>query len=359
MRKLCDLAGCIWADQIYFCETLKQAVVPLDKKWPSTILWLRGIDESTILSEKQKTGLQNILLSIFQKKDFSESTFAEIERNILTIMTERQAEEIQKVMREAAELARDVQSIFGKRYDNIACMVSSMDSDQAKGVEPAVTLAGLRGTLKEMLVKMADDIDSLKDLSWKDDLTGLANRRSFDAFLHKAVTDWEAYETPVSMIMLDIDHFKNVNDTFGHHVGDQVLQALAERLTKTVQPLAVKGRGNVFVARYGGEEFAVVLCGEIASRAAVIAEIIRKMVSKIVVFPLDVNDADGGHSREKITPTICCGVSEPWKGWQDNRQARLVDAADKALYRAKSNGRNCVMQYLHEGEERFKLITPC
>jgi len=337
-----------------FCETLRQAAVPLDKKWPFTILWLRGISESAVLSEKQKVELQSILLNILQQKHFSESAFEETERNIHTIITSQQTEEIRKIMKEAAELAQDVHTIFGKRRDDIACMVSSVDSDLANGVEPAAALAGLRSSLKDVIAKMADDVDSLKDLSWKDSLTGLANRRALDEFLQKAVASWAANQRPTSMIMLDIDHFKDVNDTFGHRVGDQVLQALAGQLAKVVQPLCADG-GSVHVARYGGEEFTIVLCGELAVRAVMLAELIRKTASKIVVVPLE---AEGGHSKEKITLTVSCGVSELWKGWQNNWQARLIDAADQALYRAKSSGRNCTVQSLSEGKDKFKVIKP-
>jgi diguanylate cyclase (GGDEF)-like protein len=307
-----------------------------------------------VLSEKQKIELQSMLRSILQKKDFSESTFEETERKIHAIITAQQAEEIRKIMKEAIKLAHDVQNIFDKRREDIVCMVSLMDSDLAKGVEPAVVLAGLRSSLKDAIAKMADDVDSLQFLSRQDSLTGLANRRSFDAFLQKAVASWEAHETPISMIMLDIDHFKDVNDTFGHSIGDQVLQALAEELTKIVEPLAAGG-DNVLVARYGGEEFALVLCGELASRAVLLAEVIRKTARRIVVVPLE---ADADDSRRKVKLTVSCGVSALWKGWQGNWQAKLIDTADKALYRAKSNGRNCTVQFLHDGEEQYKSIAP-
>ena len=353
-RTLCALADCIWADQMSFCEMLTQATVPLDKKWPFTILWLRGISESTVLPEKEKIELQKILLNILQKKNFSESAFSETEQSIYTIITAKHTEEIQRIMKEATELAHDVHKIFGKRHADIAGMVSSVDSDLAKGVEPAVALAGLRSSLKDAMAKMADDVDSLKTLSWKDALTGLANRRSFDEFLQKVVASWEAHETPASMIMLDIDHFKDVNDTFGHRIGDQVLQALAELLTKIVQPLDPSGE-NTLVARYGGEEFSIVLHGALAARAVVLAESIRKAAGKIVVVPLEVESVG---SPQKVKLTVSCGVSELWKGWKNNWQARLVDSADKALYRAKSNGRNCTVQYLHRGEEHYKVITP-
>jgi len=354
MKKPCSLADCIWADQMSFCDTLKRVAVPLNSKWPFTILWLRGINESTVLLEKQKVELQSILLSILQKKNFSEFALEEIEQDIYTIITAQQVEEIRRIMKEATELAHDVHNIFGKRHDDIACMASAVDSDLAKGVEPAVALAGLRSSLKDVIAKMADDIDSLKTLSWKDGLTGLANRRAFDDFLQKAMSSREENQTPISMIMLDIDYFKVVNDTFGHRVGDQVLQALAGQLVKVIQPLTAAG-DNVLAARYGGEEFAIVLCGELAPRAAMLAEIIRKSASKIVLSPFE---ADGGSRREKVTLTVSCGVAELWEGWQGDWQAKLVEAADKALYRAKSSGRNCTVQFLPEGEDRFKVIEP-
>jgi len=353
MSTSCLLADCIWSGQTTFCAALKQASVPLDNKWPLIILYLRGIKENTILSEKQKAELQGLLLDILQKKNFSEAAFAEVERTVHAIITADYVEKIREITKEAAELARDVHNMLGKRRDDVADIVTAVDSDLAKGVEPDLVLADLRSSLKNVLAKMAEDADTLMALSRQDSLTGLANRRYFDEFLQKAVASWESDAIPVSMIMLDIDYFKKVNDTFGHRTGDQVLQALAGQMNKILHPLAADG-DKILVARYGGEEFAVVLCGELALRAVVLAEIIRKTAGKIMVAP---PEAESGGNLEKITLTVSLGVTTIGEGWKGAYQSNIVDFADKALYRAKSSGRNCTVQYLPGSDDPYKVVS--
>ena len=356
MRTSCALADCIWADNTDFCTVLEQAAVPLDKKWPLIILYLRGIKENAALSERQKMELQRLLLGILQEKNFSERALEETERNIHAIITADHAEKIREIIKEAAGMAQEVHNMVGQRCEDVACIVSAVDSDLAKGMDPGAVLVGLHNSLKDVMAKMAEDVDSLKALSWQDALTGLANRRSFDVYLQKAIAAWEEHQPPISLIMIDIDHFKKVNDTFGHRAGDQVLQTLGGLLSKTIQPLAADGE-SALVARYGGEEFAVVLCGELASRALTLAEVIRKAASKITIT---LPGTECGGPPEKDTLTISLGVSAMWPGWQvgGDMQGRLVDAADRALYRAKSSGRNCTVQFLPDSDEPYKLLSP-
>jgi diguanylate cyclase (GGDEF)-like protein len=215
-------------------------------------------------------------------------------------------------------------------------------------------LADLRTSLKSVLAKMTQDVDTLMTLSRQDGLTGLANRRSFDEFLQKAVASWEDDGIPISLIMLDIDYFKKVNDTFGHRTGDQVLQALAKQVTKIIHPL-ITNDDKALVARYGGEEFGIVLCGSLAPRAVVLAEVIRKTASKIVVIP---PEEESGDDKEKLALTVSLGVATVcvWEGWKGAYQSNIVDFADKALYQAKSGGRNCTVQYLPESDEPYKVV---
>jgi diguanylate cyclase (GGDEF)-like protein len=160
-------------------------------------------------------------------------------------------------------------------------------------------------------------------LATTDGLTGLSNRRSFTAQLQARHREAERYKKPLSLLLLDIDHFKKVNDTYGHPAGDAVLRgvALAAR---------TQARETDLCARYGGEEMAFILPETDARGAMVIAERVRAAV------------AAAQHPTESgnIRVTVSVGVAtSPADG--DSPEA-LLEAADKALYRAKQAGRNRV-----------------
>ena len=159
----------------------------------------------------------------------------------------------------------------------------------------------------------------LEEMATTDALTGLRNRRKFD---HVIDIEWRRamrQSTPVALLMIDADHFKAYNDTFGHQAGDQVLVGIAICISDSVS------RAGDCAARYGGEEFAVLLPGTSASDAFKVAEKIRDKVQ--------------GWSDDEVTSTVSCGVASliPVAGMD---WSVLVSAADKALYAAKAGGRN-------------------
>jgi len=160
-----------------------------------------------------------------------------------------------------------------------------------------------------------------EELAQKDELTGLKNRRAFFEQGHRIFEQSKRFGHPVSVIMMDIDHFKMINDTYGHSVGDKVLHAVAEPLQRLVREIDV-------VARMGGEEFAFALPETGLEDAANLAERLRSEIEELVV----TND---GH-QIKITASF--GVVT-CKDGNENIDALLTDA-DDALYVAKNNGRN-------------------
>jgi two-component system, cell cycle response regulator len=168
-------------------------------------------------------------------------------------------------------------------------------------------------------------IDGLCELSLKDPLTGLANRRHFGSVLEREIDRVARSGEAALLLMLDIDHFKTVNDTYGHSAGDQVLQAVARALAACVRPMDT-------LARYGGEEFAVVLpCCQAAFGHAV-AERIRKTVE---ATPIRVAPSVDLHV------TISIGGAFAME-WIRSTTLLWTDRADHQLYCAKSEGRNRV-----------------
>jgi diguanylate cyclase (GGDEF)-like protein len=159
--------------------------------------------------------------------------------------------------------------------------------------------------------------------SMVDALTGLYNRRWLDSKLRSLVLRTKRERHPLSVIMLDIDHFKRFNDNYGHRAGDCVIQAVAKTFSNNVRPLD-------FSARYGGEEFCILLPYTNAAGAKIAAERIRKLVASGTVL-------DEGLELPKVTISAGAASLQP-----DEDATKLLGRADQALYRAKQAGRNRV-----------------
>ncbi|MCA9733317.1 MAG: diguanylate cyclase [Deferribacteres bacterium] len=161
-------------------------------------------------------------------------------------------------------------------------------------------------------------------LAYRDALTGIANRRQFEETLALEWRRAKRINAPISMIMIDIDHFKNFNDTYGHQAGDECLKKVAAVLNNTVT------RPGDLVARYGGEEFAVILTT--GNRGALLlAQKMRLKISKLQIHH-ELTESD-----RHIT--ISLGVATQYPA-SESSPAELIEEADKALYRAKNEGRN-------------------
>lgn len=189
-------------------------------------------------------------------------------------------------------------------------LVTLRDADQRRHFEESLDRANLE----------------LKTLASTDALTGLANRRQFDATLHKEWYRALRDATPLGLLMIDLDRFKALNDRFGHQMGDAFLARVGQVIRDNVR------RAGDMAARYGGEEFAVVLPGTAAAGALEIAEHIRRAVAAT-----DTSDlVEGGH-RLSVSIGVAATVALAGGG-----SATLVHSADAALYQAKRNGRNRV-----------------
>jgi len=159
----------------------------------------------------------------------------------------------------------------------------------------------------------------LVDLTIRDPLTNAFNRRHFIDSLELAIANYQRHKHPMTLVALDIDHFKRVNDTFGHQVGDDVLIAIVDIITARKRQI-----DGVF--RLGGEEFAILLSNTDTQPALILAEDIRQRIARATLI-------------DEYPITISLGVAE----YQDNEHLDAwIKRADDDLYRAKADGRNCI-----------------
>ncbi len=172
----------------------------------------------------------------------------------------------------------------------------------------------------------------LQYLTAIDGLTLIANRRALDSTLSTEWTRAQRKQLPLSLLMIDVDHFKRYNDAFGHPAGDSCLRNIAEALRSHVR------RPGDLAARYGGEEFAVVLSGANENDALLVAENIR-----MEILALSIPHPESSHGH--VTVSIGCASLIPDR---NNSTELLYERADQALYRSKRSGRNRVMVWRPE-----------
>lgn len=162
----------------------------------------------------------------------------------------------------------------------------------------------------------------LEKLALNDSLTGLGNRATFDMSIKQAAARTQRSGTPFSLLMIDLDHFKWFNDTYGHQAGDNVLQ-------KAAKAIGDSARDSDICCRYGGEEFAVILPDTEPKNALILAERIHKQIARV----------SRQLRQHRLPVTVSIGVSSADQSRSTNPKG-IIEEADRALYLAKENGRN-------------------
>jgi diguanylate cyclase len=153
-----------------------------------------------------------------------------------------------------------------------------------------------------------------------DAVTGLPNRLAYEERMELELARWKRFDSPLTMLVWDVDDFKKINDRYGHQAGDKALRVIA-------QSLKARLRETDFIARFGGEEFVCLLCGAEGEEALSVAEEMRQSV-----------ESNGFHSQGKpVVVTISCGLTSFRKG---DGVEQVFSRADKALYQAKRSGKN-------------------
>lgn len=225
----------------------------------------------------------------------------------------------------------DAEDLLCDAHEAGSDMAVLLDIKQRSGMSAGEILALANEALAEISfdaeeenVRLESEKQQLAKAASQDGLTGLANRRTFDEFLDEQVDLTEAMAGQLSLMIIDLDHFKSINDTYGHQAGDEVLRSVADVLAASVREVDLP-------ARYGGEEFAVVMPETGIRGATLMAQRLRKNVAALEiavpggkVFSVTASVGVAGYGPSAATPEA------------------LLGAADSALYEAKHAGRNTV-----------------
>ncbi len=223
-----------------------------------------------------------------------------------------------------AGMSEQINSV--KDREGLRTIVESLVQTTNEMQETNVTLEQRLIATKSEINQLQANLDTVRTESLTDPMTGLANRKFFDDTLDKAIAEAPTRSEPMSLLMIDIDHFKTFNDTYGHLTGDQVLRLVASSVKQNV-------KGQDVAARYGGEEFVVVLPSTPLRSALTVAEHIRR-----AAMSKELMKRSTGQHLGRITVSV--GVATLHPG--DTAQM-LIERADACLYAAKRNGRNRVI----------------
>ena len=274
-----------------------------------------------------KAELIDLYLDTYHVRDVERERSAEF----IDKLAEELYEEVQRIMKTVSEHDENI-SKGGTRIEEIASGITNEDLHSI--LEDIMhEVKGLKNINKKFMrkldqqrkeiKKLRDELKRVKEEANVDPLTGLRNRRSFERTLQEFFKDYKRYGYPFSLIMIDLDNFKNINDTYGHLVGDRVLREIGTILRSYL-------RAKDIPARTGGEEFTVILPGIKKEDALKVAERLRKVLENHLI---DVGD-------RKLNVTASFGVVEADEKFKDIDD--MLKEVDRKLYEAKRKGKNRV-----------------
>ncbi len=236
-----------------------------------------------------------------------------------------------KSLKKSSDMASSLDELKIQLAEKLDSIDSALQTKQAKDRAIKQVVLKSKNAFKTGFVKLKKELDEATKYSEKlekklnrDQLTGAFNRRAYDKKIEEEMARFLRYETDFSILLIDADKFKLINDNYGHAIGDRCLQEIIKRSI----PLL---RKNDMLARYGGEEFVVIMPETDSQGAKEAAEKIRQTIEKIEFV----------YKKDKVKVTVSIGVTQSKKG--DKNHLQIFERADIAVYQAKEKGRNRVL----------------
>ncbi|WP_051286520.1 GGDEF domain-containing protein [Megalodesulfovibrio gigas] len=330
------------------CRTLDKAGVPTDQKWRTLILYMRSLREYTTLTDSQKSAIQNLVLEALRKKEFTDAEFQRIIQRKQDILGEPCNDRLKMALAETMALVEEFSALVTTRKDDVLELGQRTVEALESGADPLELVGKIKASFKAVVDAMEGDVCHLREMSYTDALTGIGNRRAFDECMEEVVRLWQEQTVPSCLVMFDIDHFKDFNDTYGHRIGDHALTVVGRILMTYGEKIAPLLAGPCRAFRYGGEEFAMIFQNASQEQVLMHADALRSAVKK---HPLIIRDPAGGVVDSSRHITVSAGVASLQPYWKSPLVAHLIDAADGALYRAKQAGRDRVVVYTPPPED--------
>jgi diguanylate cyclase (GGDEF)-like protein len=248
--------------------------------------------------------------------------------NKFSLNLEDQMDDFTKTVQISKDLAKIKKSVLSRLSSIRDAVEEKRKADDLRLAEAKREMQTLRGTLGQMKEEIQEAHRKTKSLEREtllDPLTGVHNRRGYEKRIQEELHRYQRYEQSFSLVLIDIDQFKEVNDRFGHAVGDRCLK-------ETVSTISPVLRESDFLARYGGDEFVIILPGTGKEGARQTAERVRQRIQGTRFV------CSSGHKEEHIPITLSLGVTEAQPS--DPDADSLFERLDKAMFDAKKSGRN-------------------
>jgi diguanylate cyclase len=305
-----------------------------DEQWTDTLNDIvNSISGSIKNLEQEKRELENFIVKVTEQLDDVTQTIVKDQKDHES--NHEDAKSLQSFVKEGVELiqknfqsSNDLQELKSEVSKNIDDIRGGVDDFADRFDERHDATAERNLKLTEQLSQMEQETQELQVMLQEnrtkllyDALTGVYSRMAYDERIQQELARWTRYETPFSYVILDIDFFKRINDTYGHNAGDKALKIVAQLMTTYV-------RQSDYVFRIGGEEFVLLLTNTAQDNANKLVEKMRAGIA-----------ASSFHFKgEPVTLTLSAGITETRKG--DDVES-IYERADKALYKAKHSGRDC------------------
>lgn len=316
-------------------ERIRAHILKMDEngQWGSVLGEIADLVQAIrAQSLKEKQGIEEFLKQLGERLQEVDRQLAQSEayyddtRDAGQQLDSRVKQEISGIgnsVREATDLGQLKQVVQTHIDVILAHMTGHQQAEQQRYDDAKQEIAAMSERMKDMeseTEELRSRIDDERSQAKTDSLTGIPNRLAWEERLEQEIARWKRFETPLVLVMWDVDHFKSINDRFGHKAGDKVLRTIAHVLADNV-------RETDFVARYGGEEFVQLMTGSSLEDCMPVVDKLRAAI-----------ESTGFHFREeRVTITASCGVT----AYRDSDTPdQCFERADKALYRAKDAGRN-------------------